>query len=478
MNKSFVWGLLCLALTFAPYSYAQSTAPSCDQKVAIAKTYIKYVEFLSPELKEDILENIKPCLDAGNQEASYITAVLSLNDTSTEQDELISFAIVKHAAEKGNVQAMTNLALMYKNGIGTEVNLERSLHWFNEASGKGDSFATYAKGYFQMKGLATSNQNYQEALQNLTSTNYPMAKHWEATCHYFGYGVPVDTSKAMQLLEDNKISNSDILLKFLNSQSTTTPPDLSSQQEASIHTYGDFEDISPDHIKQAYIGKIAEYDWSINQLKRADPLNFNFKYDHSTNTATYGLLVSGNKKINDKAEYNNNILHPKNAVFRMKNLYKDHPDRDSITYHITAIKFDLVTQGDPGSSKEYLVGKLDGTIIEWQEPIPPMFVVLTPLSFGGLSRSTVIAEPITSKAFPNPFQNEFVIEYSLNDPSSVHIEVYNSTGIRVLTSGTKATVSKGNHKQTFQGSHLRRGIYLVKLTVNGQQKKISKIIKI
>ena len=50
-----------------------------------------------------------------------------------EKDEVKSVALVKQAAEWGDVQAMRDLAFIYENGMGTELNEEQADFWTNKA---------------------------------------------------------------------------------------------------------------------------------------------------------------------------------------------------------------------------------------------------------------------------------------------------------------------------------------------------------
>lgn len=50
-----------------------------------------------------------------------------------EKDEAKSVALVKQAAELGEVQAMRDLAFIYENGMGVEVNEEQADYWTQKA---------------------------------------------------------------------------------------------------------------------------------------------------------------------------------------------------------------------------------------------------------------------------------------------------------------------------------------------------------
>ena len=50
-----------------------------------------------------------------------------------EKDEVKSVALVKQAAELGDVQAMRDLAFIYENGMGVEANEEQADYWTQKA---------------------------------------------------------------------------------------------------------------------------------------------------------------------------------------------------------------------------------------------------------------------------------------------------------------------------------------------------------
>ena len=50
-----------------------------------------------------------------------------------EKDEVKSVALVKQAAELGDVQAMRDLAFIYENGMGVEANEEQADYWTKKA---------------------------------------------------------------------------------------------------------------------------------------------------------------------------------------------------------------------------------------------------------------------------------------------------------------------------------------------------------
>ena len=58
-----------------------------------------------------------------------------------KQDSVQALELYKRGAEKGNAVAMMNLAKMYRQGKGCEVNLQKAIIYFSKAAEKGNDAA-------------------------------------------------------------------------------------------------------------------------------------------------------------------------------------------------------------------------------------------------------------------------------------------------------------------------------------------------
>jgi TPR repeat protein len=64
----------------------------------------------------------------------------------------LAFKLISQAAEKGGPNAQFNLAQMYENGEGTQVDLHRSFKLYQGAASKKHAFAHWNLGYYYLNG--------------------------------------------------------------------------------------------------------------------------------------------------------------------------------------------------------------------------------------------------------------------------------------------------------------------------------------
>ncbi len=87
----------------------------------------------------------------------------------------------------------------------------------------------------------------------------------------------------------------------------------------------------------------------------------------------------------------------------------------------------------------------------------------TPLSV----EDSPVAESATIIAYPNPFDQEMTIEYTIRKYGWVRLELFNSMGqlVKVLVEGNQP---QGTHHAALDGSLLARGLYIYRLSIGGK----------
>ena len=229
--------------------------------------------------------------------------------------------MVKGCAETGDADAACNMGIFYKDGIGCKLDFDQSRKWFEIAYELGSQKAAYSLGYLYFKGLGSVNQDYVKAVQWFKKGDYPMARHWLAQCYYFGYGTAQNKQKALQILKDNQIGNSQILFMQLDSEeSYPNKPSDTSRSNVSIlplenssknfvsTSIGPIE-LQNDDIVGDWVGELVEMDWSgKNQIQR---LPISFKVAENEQNGLKSTFTFKNESFEGQALLeNSNLIFP------------------------------------------------------------------------------------------------------------------------------------------------------------------------
>jgi hypothetical protein len=77
-----------------------------------------------------------------------------------------------------------------------------------------------------------------------------------------------------------------------------------------------------------------------------------------------------------------------------------------------------------------------------------------------------------SQNFPNPFNPTTTLQYSVPEPSRVHLRVVDMLG-RVVATAVDGIVDMGIHQYTFDASNLPSGQYLAIVNMTGNESGLS-----
>ena len=70
--------------------------------------------------------------------------------------------------------------------------------------------------------------------------------------------------------------------------------------------------------------------------------------------------------------------------------------------------------------------------------------------------------------YPNPYQNEFRIQYQLTETSNINIALYNTIGQQVATIVPVSRQTNGTYNYHFDAQQLPTGVYFLQTTINGK----------
>lgn len=386
------------------------------------------------------------------------------------------FRSIKELANEGNAGAVCMLGILHKDGVGTPLSFDRAREQFRIAHEMGSGKAAYSLGYLYLKGLGNIGQDYQKAIEWFQKSDYPMARHWLAKMYYFGHGVNKDEQRALELLRDNPIYNSEVLLGQLginvqvdnaiqeyndpSGEAENTPEYSLGELDAIVST-------PPSNVEGAWKGQLMEMDWSGMHMVRSFPIGLSVgKMEDAHGTVRTSVEVNGTTDESG-AIWKDGTLTLFDSRFSLEKQYTDHPDFKILDYDLLSISF---TQKDIDGTT-YLIGRLESQILQWSEPGPPMTLVLTK---GGVQLSdealASFAEQEESfiKLYPNPFTEDLLIHYELGSDSNVEVRLLDYYGGTSVETVTSSCLKSGEHTHTLSNYDLKAGLYVVQVRVNGQ----------
>ena len=206
---------------------------------------------------------------------------------------------IEKAANQNHPIALRNLGVLYKYGIGCELNYNKARSAFEKASKLGNDKATYSLGYLYLKGLGNTKQDYKKAVAYFKKSEYHMAKHWLGVCYLKGYGVAKDIAKAKELLKTNFKAQ-----RALQSSSAVVETNLEkvvNQFETTEET-ADLKGITAENLDGKWHGKLLQLDWSGKHIEKSIPLELEFKQDRIHGKIQYKWKVNSEEKIGNTSQ--------------------------------------------------------------------------------------------------------------------------------------------------------------------------------
>ncbi|MFT7300088.1 MAG: TPR repeat protein [Porticoccus sp.] len=132
-------GLMFSAFVFATASFASTLEEG-------------YEAIRSGKLEEG-LAILSPLAEQGDADAQYGVAILYKEGWGTDKNEQKSFENYEKAAKQGHVNAMFYTASDYQSGTGVIQDYSAAANWYEQASNKGHAAAMYGLGSLYYNGL-------------------------------------------------------------------------------------------------------------------------------------------------------------------------------------------------------------------------------------------------------------------------------------------------------------------------------------
>jgi len=497
--KTQIVNLLLISLASLCWAQEQSTTlfeedipptiEECEVKLAEARAFITgSLTVLKDGYRA--LEILQPCIEAKDPEALHTVAVLYFGgNQAIRSDYKKGVELLREASNLGHAEATTNLAIAYHMGKGVKLNFNKARELYEKAYDLGSDKAAFKLGYLYFKGLGSIPQDYQKSLEWFKKSEYPMAQYWLGIQYYFGYGVAVDKAKAEEIMVESVGTNTKRLLHYLfTSEAPKVTPtaiisDIESLEDptsennrianATIEAETTTDEPSKKlHLKGKWKGKLVELDWSQTKIVRSFPVELNFESDKAVGSLDYSFTINETTTKNFGILLGNEYYFEK-LSFKLPRLYKDAFPFTSLDYDINTATFEQTEI----EHLNYLTANIDGHISQWNEPSPPMKLVLVQTGATTENGEEINQELLQALAsqqddgfitlYPNPFKTDLLISYELTETSDVSVLLYS------FEEQTQFVIEAGMQQEPkeyiyhFDGSQLRTGLYVVRITANG-----------
>ncbi len=477
--------ILLIGISFLALGLQAQEDNQCTETLKKAKS-ILYKE--SPFVDQTtLIPLLEPCASQGNAQAENYLGLAYLQGIGTEKDEEKAFRYIFSAAQNDYATAQYNLGRLYKHGLGCELNFTKAITWWETAVSNGSQRAAFTLGYMYYKGFGVA-QDYKRAVYWFERSDYPMARHFLAICNYFGYGVPVNESRALELLLANPTINSKTLLTYIKAErkakneaavtkvlethtsikdTTYIAPEVITSVDINAYTGA----ITANDITGEWVGKLVEYDWSGTHIVRILPLTLNFNTGNS-NHINIQAIVAGQALQGTGQLQDGSIYVDSDMTFTLDKLYSGNPNELSLDHTLFTLGLEKKTWAD----HTYLTGFVDTYRASWKEYGKPMSMVLRPKTEAGegdidveILAALAAQEDQFIKLYPVPFNTQLTIQYQLETPDNVYVELVSLNGTNKVVILPTTQQQAGDYTYTIPvDSSLPVGLYVVRLLAGEQ----------
>lgn len=432
--------------------------------------------------KYDPDKGFESCKKAAEQDgipkAMNILAILYSDGVGTIANQEQALFWFQKAAEAGYSNAWYNVGSMYRLGKGTLQNFEKAFECFSKGADKKSVSSIYAKGYMLYKGLGCK-QNYDQAFELFkvaASRGSLGSKYMLGVCYRNGYGTAKDLVAAKENLTEAANSG----YQFAKEEMMEAEPEFADYQQIQ-KVYSKSREIHQDAIKETfqsgshrlkrtgkldgtYIGYLVTYDWSGQHIIAKEELTV--ELISQANGGFRGIWTEKGKESVDLqgTVTDNEVLFDNTSYSKIDHYSAKKPTE----FLFKDARLESVVYNDVA----YLVGSLQLWSVKNNEPEKPMSLSL--LKNNNSSGDNVI-DPTANDlvVYPNPFENSFSFNFSLNEQSAVLVSLHTITGTVLYTE--KLALPAGNHSHTVT-VNLPRGTYFLKVNY-GNKTKSSIVIK-
>ena len=366
---------------------------------------------------------------------------------------------------------MADLGIMFKYGKGCKLNFNKARKWFEKSAKLGNDKAAYSLGYLYLKGLGNVAQNYEEAIKWFKKSDYSMAKYWLGVCYYKGYGVVKNIQKANELLETN-FKTTNMLPVTLVKEKDLEVVDIEDVSIINEEDNNSILAVSEENLIGKWKGKLVQLDWSESAIEDKNDIYLEVKLDAVSGELFAVINFKGNV-IEDKIIKLDNSIYFDNTFVELSHESFNNEIPKNLSHQLLSGDLQLKTL----KNTPYLIIKINSYVNEWNEKGAPISLVLSKEVGAKNSKEELSDEALKAlseqedsfiKLYPNPFERDLIISYKLNNAARTKVQVDDLYGNVISIIENEKVKEKGEYRYFFNGSELKKGVYVVSVVVNNK----------
>ena len=228
----------------------------------------------------------------------------------------------------------------------------------------------------------------------------------------------------------------------------------------------------------------SEYPWNMTQIGNAPWTIINSGSIYEGNyTARSGIIPNGTYTVESTSELTMSVNVLSNDSMSFYKKVSSESGYDFLTFYVDGVQKGRWS-GEVNWSREAYYITTGTHIIKWiyskdymevggQDAAWVDFIIFPPINIPlAITESNNNLQYLSS--YPNPFESESTIVFSLLKTDEISISILNTLGETVKSVLPKQTVKQGEHKIQLSGEDLASGIYFCKMQTSSE----TKIVKI